>query len=406
MKRLIFRLAVGVLTFLIGVVSTKFSLLRIFPPNTFRIAEQAVPILESKQKPPAQVSNKVQRIGDLPSIGKFDFSYSVQFLNEYEGWLAIDEKLWRTKDGGKTWNVIFDGGFKPLFSGSSVTEPNSIYKFQFINSEIGWLLQFGKMYKTEDGGDSWQSYGESLLTQLNGYAHTFKFLPNGKHGWIAGGAFRRLKKGEEVTNRYSSAGGKEGLFGVIFSTDDGGQTWRKQLLSGSGHIDEIYFLDTKHAWAVGTAGAYYLKNGRWLDTDTNAWDGDGEVIVGSLDIQIGAPTIAPSTVYFVNSKTGWLSNSNGYLGVSTDGGRHWNDLSNLQDYQEGRDWPILSLYELYFSDIVHGWGLDSEGAIRETVDCGRTWTNIETSIKFLDMFFLDAQHGWAVSKDGLFQINL
>jgi hypothetical protein len=104
----------------------------------------------------------------------------------------------------------------------------------------------------------------------------------------------------------------------------------------------------------------------------------------------------------VNQNIGWLSNSNGYLGISSDGGRHWNDLA---DFGENRDWPFPRLYKLYFSDIVHGWGLDSEGAIRQTQDCGTTWTKIETHIEFLDMFFLDAQHGWGVSKEGLFRIT-
>ncbi|MBD0369289.1 MAG: hypothetical protein ICV60_00435 [Pyrinomonadaceae bacterium] len=409
MKKLAFRFSAACLTFFVGTVSISF-----FVKSRNRLAVsiaegQTLSIAEAKREiERGLASDKLEKIADLPARNEYYEWNWIQFISESDGWLKADEKLWSTRDGGKTWKLIFDGGvYKPLV-GSSETEPNSIYDFQFINAQVGWLLQGGRMFKTVDGGRSWEPFAESLMAsyedRFSAPFYTFKFLPDGRRGWIAGGSYRHLKEGESVANRYSSNNGKEGMFGAIFSTEDGGRTWRKQLLQGSGHIGEIFFLDGEHAWAVGTSGAYYLKNGRWLETETDAWDEKGNVIAESLDVVIGAPTCSPVAVYFLNSQLGWLSNSNGYLAKSIDGGKTWQDIVNIRDYQD-KDWPLLSLYPLYFRDSLHGWALGSDGAIRQTLDGGATWKKLEADVEFTNIFFLDSWHGWAISKDGLYRIK-
>lgn len=405
MKRLFIHLVVSLLAFLIGASAAQAP--HIFKrSHVLKLPEQAAPAPEQiALKPCAYSSNRFEKIADVPVDDKHD-SFTVQFVSEREGWLSSAERLWRTNDGGESWKLVFDGGFKKPFPDAGFTKPQDIYQFQFINSQVGWILQSGKLFKTEDGGDSWQPYGEALFEQLTEWPpFTCKFSQDGKYGWMAGGAHRPLKENESVPNRYYSVDGKKGLFGAVFATKDGGRTWQRQLLASfPGHLAELYFLDTEHAWAVGTAGAYYLKNGRWRETETDAWDEEGNVVVGSLNVEIGMPTVAPVAVYFLNSKLGWLSNSNGYVAKSTDGGRTWHDLLDLQDYQEEQHLPGLFFDELYFGDSKKGWGLDSEGAIRETLDGGETWSKIEMNVEFTGMYFLDARHGWAVSKEGLFKI--
>lgn len=405
MKRLFIHLVVSLLTFFIGASAAKAP--HIFKrSHVLKLPQQAAPAPEQiVLKPSAYASDRFEKIADVPVDDQHD-SFTVQFVSEKEGWLSSAERLWRTNDGGESWHLVFDGGHEKPFPNAGFTEPRSIYQFQFINSQVGWLLQYGKMFKTEDGGDSWQPCGEALFEQLKEWPlFAFKFSQDGKHGWIAGGVHRPLKENEAVPNRYYSVDGKKGLFGAVFATKDGGRTWQQQLLASfSGHLPELYFLDTEHAWAVGTAGAYYLKNGRWRKTETHALDKEGNVVVESLNVEIGMPTIAPVEVYFLNSKLGWLSNTGGGMAKSTDGGRTWHDLFNLYDDQEEQDFHGLFFDELYFGDSMKGWGLDSLGAIRETLDGGETWSKIEMNVEFTGMYFLDARHGWAISKEGLFKI--
>ncbi len=176
MKRIVFRLAVAILAFFVGITSTNFPSINRQTPNAFKVAGQSPSIPETKRQSQPLISDKLQKIGDLPAIGKYNFGYSLQFLNEQDGWLAVEEKLWRTQDGGKTWKIIFDGGFNRLFSGSSITQPKSIYEYQFINSQIGWLLQYGEMYRTEDGGITWTKIETS--TEFSGM-----FFLDAQHGW-------------------------------------------------------------------------------------------------------------------------------------------------------------------------------------------------------------------------------
>lgn len=405
MKQLTFRFSVACLTFLIGTMSICFPVKSRggYAPGT---AGQSLFIAEPKKEPKASL--KLERVGDVPVQNELYPWNRIQFISEKDGWFKSEEKLWRTVDGGKTWQLIFDGGLYRPIRDSSYPSRNSIYDFQFISTEAGWVLLYGKMYKTEDGGRSWQPFAEQLMEQLGEKAlasiYTFKFLPDGKRGWMAGGVYRPLKEGEVPPNRYSSADGKQGLFGVIFSTEDGGRSWRRQLLPGCGQISEMFFLDREHAWAVGTAGAYYLKNGWWYETETQATDERWNVVVGSLDVEIGAPTVSPSTVYFINPQLGWLSNSNGYLAKSTDGGKTWQDIVNLQDFQD-KDWPLLSLERLHFRDSLHGLGLDTNGELRRTRDGGASWMKVETEMEVSDIYFLDSRTGWALSEDGLYRIG-
>jgi photosystem II stability/assembly factor-like uncharacterized protein len=408
MKRIVFRLAVAILTFFAGVSSTKFPSGQIHLPPTFKIAEQSPPIPESKELPQPLVSSRLQKIGDLPEpLDETDY-VSLQFIDETRGWLIQDGKLWRTQDGGRSWKAVFTAEKR------DDGRDGYIGQVQFINSRTGWLVSTYKMYKTEDGGDSWNvfnhpipyNYDDGLPVGIS----NFYFLKDGKRGWVVGDKYRsltgrELKLGLYPHTRYSSDGGKKGLTSIIFYTQDGGKSWTQQPLLNSWYfVGEIYALDERHAWAVGLAGVFYLQNGKWMPIKSDAVDGKGNILVNSLDIAIGAPTDYPNSIYFANERVGWLINSNGYLGKSVDGGRTWSDVSSeFGSEQIGKlRWGI----EVYFADPLIGWGLDGDGKLIETTDGGVGWTMIDVNTTFSEMFFLDDKHGWTVSKEGIYRIIL
>ncbi|HEY7543969.1 MAG TPA: hypothetical protein VID27_03760, partial [Blastocatellia bacterium] len=126
-----------------------------------------------------------QRLADLPYQEDHASPY-IQFISEREGWMAIGRKLFHTEDGGKNWECIYDAGTDER------GDSNFISNFQFINSQVGWIRVFIEMFKTEDGGRTWNPFPQpihSILTESRnkGWLHAFRFLEDGKRGWVGGG---------------------------------------------------------------------------------------------------------------------------------------------------------------------------------------------------------------------------
>jgi photosystem II stability/assembly factor-like uncharacterized protein len=410
MKRLIVHLTIAILMFLIGITLTKFSSIELLPsgihhPNNFTFHEQGVSIPEPKQTPVQNHQSKnLIKIADIPSDAEH-YSFSMQALNEKEIWISSKEKMWRTRDGGKTWKLVYNGGK------SKYDITYDIVHYQFINSEVGWMLLIKgvnsdfsmQLYKTEDGGDTWQRMAQPIDENFV----SFQFLDE-LHGWSAGTVLRRIPKNEARFIRPRNIFlGKDALYAAIYYTEDGGKSWRQQLIpSRPNSITDLSMLDAEHGWAWGDAGNFYLDNGRWKEINYNETKcNDKRVKVRHLEIDAGNPYIGAVGVSFINSKVGWMSHSEGYLAKTTDGGRTWCDLINPEDIWGKQEFPMYYFYGIKFFDSEHGYGFDEE-SLYETMDGGVTWTKLDFGMDSLSFTLTDSHHAWAVSKEGLFQINL
>ena len=321
----------------------------------------------------------------------------VQFLNERDGWVSTGRKLWKTTDAGASWELTFDGGTSKLGFSRNISD------LQFVSADLGWVLTFEELRKTTDGGRTWRLLPNPLS---DGWLRSFKFLKDGKIGWVGGGLYRNLGEEEGTTNRfYARDGTKRGLFAAVFRTDDGGETWRSQPVSrAAGDIGGFYFLDQRHGWAFGEAGDFYLKDGNWWQSQSGDVDDREDPVVKCEEIAIGGPTYCPIAEHFVDPLVGWLANSNGYIGKSTDGGVTWTDIASLR--AEGPNYGLPpAIGQFYFFNASTAWGLEWQGNLRTTLNGGATWTPTRLGFEFEHMYFHDAGHGWAVSKDALFRIT-
>jgi photosystem II stability/assembly factor-like uncharacterized protein len=333
----------------------------------------------------------------------------VQFISGEEGRVCIGRKLWKIADSGATWQCIFDGGIDKF------GDANDIFDFQFVSPDLGWVLTFEELRKTTDGGLTWRRLSNPLA---DGWLRSFKFLEDGKVGWVGGGLYKHLREDEGTANRfYAHDETHRGLFAAVFRTDDGWESWRRQpVCRSSGDISDFYFLNQDHGWAVGEAGDFYLNGGKWCQSgscdsdareegdDLAEADDQEDSAVRCEQIAIGAPTFCPVAVWFVDNRVGWLSNSNGYVGKSTDGGATWADLVSVGAEDPTHCLPPGIDY-WHFFDSSTAWELDSQGDLRTTSDGGASWTRLDLNLEFTHMYFLDATHGWAVSKDALFRIT-
>lgn len=78
----------------------------------------------------------------------------VDFITGMVGWIVGDAGLFKTADGGLSWEVVTTAG---------VPAGEDLLKVDFVNSDHGWLLTYleggtgisRKLYRTDDGGENW-----------------------------------------------------------------------------------------------------------------------------------------------------------------------------------------------------------------------------------------------------------
>ncbi|HLT23673.1 MAG TPA: YCF48-related protein, partial [Ignavibacteria bacterium] len=156
------------------------------------------------------------------SIHTFAFQHDIFFKNYSDGVMCGDAaNFFKTTNSGVNWIHI------PVVSGPG--QPN-FWRLSFINDTTGWLIGFsGGVYKTTDFGYTWDSIG-NVMSPTNIY--TVEFADENT-GW-AGGAS-----------------------GVIYRSTDGGLNWHQQVTStqfNSGFIRSMYAYNDSIVWAVGNVG--------------------------------------------------------------------------------------------------------------------------------------------------------
>jgi photosystem II stability/assembly factor-like uncharacterized protein len=179
----------------------------------------------------------------LSSAGAADISF-IYFIDWNRGWMLgkPDGKapgeaesgniLFITANGGRTWTR------KPL---------PYVTKLYFIDAKTGWAVgRNSTLLKTTDGGMEWSKVGgvEKLLrSSIESSTYDFGFsdirFTDAKHGWLIG-------------NFYGQA---RGDIGGVFTTSDGGDTWKRVPLtiqtrqnSGRftpGSLHSAHFTDAK-----------------------------------------------------------------------------------------------------------------------------------------------------------------
>jgi len=130
---------------------------------------------------------------ELPETSSFS---KLKFTDYNHGWMLNSEALWYSADTSKTWtknpNIDVQNGFS----------------FDFIDNNTGWVAaNFNEVYRTYDGGNSWET---STLPFTN---QTFDMVfVDKQRGFISGNN------------------------GVIFVTNDGGKSWLYESSFTSGWL--------------------------------------------------------------------------------------------------------------------------------------------------------------------------
>jgi len=283
----------------------------------------------------------------------------VYFSDSLNGWLASDDGIFRSTNGGISWQRQ-DSGRTHALAGLGEWECWSI-------GNMDTLLH------TINGGSTWEkkSLGNSFgLDSIWGITEVF-FIDSlrgyvGLLGWRNGNANYELN---------------------IVKTSDGGSSWSRDSLSGNNvfaRFPIIQFVDSTHGWIMGS-NLVRTSDGGF------SWDSIYTGEFGStFDLQFASQSIGwriEEGPVFINS-----------LYRSIDGGMSWTISKSFQ---------YSSTYSrLWFTDTSNGWAT-SYGALNgleiwNTFDGGEMWVEQDAPISFgpSRIFFTDKSHGWIVGTGG------
>jgi photosystem II stability/assembly factor-like uncharacterized protein len=305
------------------------------------------------------------------------------------GWIVGDRgTILVTSDAGKSWQ-------KQITSQTG----NLISVYFDADGKRGWVVGFsGVILATADGGQSWhrqRNFGRTLLSVT--------FGPDGQHGWAVGydnvqttdgglswKPIPDLKSDPDQTlvstSVYFDLVGRRGWIvredGIIFNTEDGGQSWKKQNSGTNVYLDAVRFD------AQGQRGVVVGDSGTILSSDDKGRNWITRT--SSKASQLNA-------VEFNNDgKLGWAVGASGTVLATTDGGDHWTAQESGTNQQ-------LNGVKL-MSDGRSGWAVGNGGVIIVTGDGGRHWVKQQSgvSVPLNAIDFQDGgQLGWAVGGSGI-----
>lgn len=362
------------------------------------------------------------------------------FADPGHGWIAIDDQILATADGGTTWQDLGHVGapitaldlltptqgwvgttqgiyvLRANGTGWEQIDTGDVIDIDFVDADRGWALMNHQLWQTTDGGHHWAP----LPSSCGGGRDSRISFTSATSGWLlCGGQPGAGMQGKSLL--HSTDGGMS--WQQVAQARGPGEEDRVSNLPSGGYVSELYFLDEQHGWIS-------LARGPVIATT----DG-GQTWKGTGGIEIDAAT--PFTLRFFTPDDGLLLLRRGGIHATTDGGRNWtprypglrpyfplpaqilsptNWITSgrlneggaiLQSTDKGQSWQQLSALEsglqsLSFIDATTGWALDQNGQVHVTTDGGRTWQALSPSPPggeehFFRLQFFTREHGYAVS---------
>ncbi|HKY74511.1 MAG TPA: YCF48-related protein [Acidimicrobiia bacterium] len=221
------------------------------------------------------------------------------FVDHDRGWVSFTDsgaataRLFRTDDGGRTWEPVHAGGHRHQSAGSRV------WLF-FVDARTGWTVSYaasapaGGIRRTSDGGVTWSEY--TRLPEPG----TVRFVSS-EHGWLAG----------------SSA---SGYHGRLYETFDGGVTWKQRTVPppAEASADDLQYRLPSFDGSQGVLPVYVGRNrlSFYATSDGgDTWQATGGVAaVGGPEVSVAIASLTAWWVLDADGSKAW---------VTTDGGRTW-----------------------------------------------------------------------------------
>jgi photosystem II stability/assembly factor-like uncharacterized protein len=227
------------------------------------------------------------------------------FLDEDHGWIvgsrpATDTGfspvnggggiVFRTVDGGQTWEVAHDFPFDQVGRLNRVAFVDASHGFTFGLTRTGQPV----LLATDDAGTTW---AERTVPGGISEVRDLVFV-DPQRSWLLGIAYDQKPDGSRPT------------VAIVMASNDGGATWAEQRRTVEMNVFDLDFTDAENGFFVGD------RNGSsWLVSTS---DGGGHWNEAAV------PGRAVTAIDFTDPRHGWIGGMQGAcLRVTSDGGSTW-----------------------------------------------------------------------------------
>ena len=310
----------------------------------------------------------------IPASYKKEYWLELYFLpnnSKYGFACSMDGAFAKTSDSGKTWHAsTIQKGF----------HAESVY---FADTNIGYVSGAGSIYKTLDGGYTWNRL---TLPNIAGSVTTWgHHLTDANNVWFAGG---------------SCSSGRQ----IIFKSTDGGNTWTSfsTTITNTAFTDLIMFdrnglgyaVSSGYLWRTLDGGIKWeiLNNTPMMNWQTtmptrNNWHED-------IAISNNRSVLIPMSPLCGGNGGG---GAQGGLGFSPDLGATWNTFITKG-----------SMFGTFLLNDSTGWGCGYNQEIYWTKDYGKTWKlmncGISNTTHLDDLWFINDTVGFVCGEGGIYRL--
>ena len=348
---------------------------------------------------------------DLRTDGREISLTSIEMLDASTGW-AVDKagRLLTTEDGGYHWrdvspeNGIFtESGLYVQDNSTAWAVPaeSPCYHSACPNTNLTHAL----VWKTEDGGDTWESSHPFYLgrrgTEEQAVAYfqsrTLQFV-DPMNGWLLASVDRRMRRD----------------FYRLYHTSDGGHVWELLIDETTGpaliEVFDIAFLDRENGYLIGEGlEEYYDADHFYYSNDSGAhWDRTNlKGLVFCCIVDEMTMEWVSSDAVIVNAR------AQGIQSLSTDCVRELRERHSMLISPTGglyKPWMEISDWEMngytHFMNERLGWmlvipGGEISNTLQRTDDGGYSWEIIRrVSWEEARFSFINERIGWAVVSVG------
>jgi len=237
-----------------------------------------------------------RRFREIDDPCQFAYLFAVSVIDENNIAFIGDKSIYgRSRDGGKTWEIETLKFEQPGVAEDMLLafEDPVLYDVEYLDVNNGYIVgEFGKIYHTTDGGESWEQQQESLMDEtifdVLDLPTLFDVEFNGPDNGIA-----------------------VGLDGRIAVTTDGGKDWNFVPNNVDDFIDPFYagtIKDDGTLWAVGASGQVVIA------------ESGGDFGRGNLGSAVNSWM---RRVRFIDNQNGWIIGGFGLVMSTDDGGKTW-----------------------------------------------------------------------------------